>query len=292
MKTRATKEQAKEREEFIVGVLRDAHGNPVMADDLYEAVGGDIEYKSFATLMRKLAILHSEICHMRGNRSTKGYYYWRTKPETIATVTEPKVEESEPRYGDSKNDEGYPDPTMAAVLFKNGEFGREMPAGEIWSCKRQKDSFESIDVLVLAKYNTTVTCIPFHRDPGILYDAERVQCRSISFKGKMAMVNIARVCSKPVKWFEQKVGQLDPEELSKVRAYIGEYLGVAGVGVKVIEVPVVKVEEKPVEVKPVGYTQEQVDAMIEAAREAERIATYKEIAEKAAFKMLKQLMEP
>ena len=283
----ATREQMKERTEYVVDVLKDANGELVSGDDLLGSL--QIEKKTFYAFMARLKKSYPQICHKRSTVNDKGGYYWahETIEEAPVEVKEEepemhKTEEIRDRYGDNRNDEGYFDPTAFEALRSTGSLGTPVEPGEIWNTKISAGGVQP--VIVLVKFNSSVTCVPMYTNSGTLYDAERVQCKSITHNGKMVMVNVVKICTKPFKWFEEKVGTLSDENLKRVKGYIGKYLEMDGIGVQIVEKEKVVVKEvkvdTPVKTVTSGHTQKEVDKMIEQAVIAERAAIYKDVAEK------------
>lgn len=258
-------ETVNERRQFVLTIIKESNDG-VKGADIRETLGMD--GPSFSHFMKRLMLDDTHIRPVRMGRFV-GYTYDDTVvPVEDSVVMEEKTEVKETeaetptliskeertsRYGDGRNHEGYSDPVVTAALMSKGELGIEMLPGEIWELKNEnKDYVTKQKVVVLKKFNSCVTCLIMHDDPGVLYDSERVMCKSINVRGKMRMVNVVRILTKNVRCFnDTPVDILSPENLKLIRGYVGEHLGIEGVGVQTvtIEKPVIKRVEVPVKVE-------------------------------------------
>ena len=293
---RISKKEAEERREYIISILEEAKGEPVNGEDL--AASLQMTQSGFYMLMQRLMRKDPRIRSARNGQKKFNDYILDAGSESPVGKEE-KAMTSEPerpdgRYDDTRNDEGYPDPTMFAVLRKTGNTGKIIEPGEIWEID---NGVRSQLIVVLKKFNSTVNYVILYDDPEIVYDAERIQCKAISALGKKALVNVVRVNTKPFKTdiFKKHVGKLDDSELKKLRAFIGSHLGINGVGV--VEVPVVKEIKVPVPAPaPVpapiqnesetrtSFSEKEVQSMIvEAIRDTE-LRIYKDVTEKLLAK--------
>lgn len=198
----------------------------------------------------------------------------KSKKETTAvdeTVkTTDHVDDLSGRYGETRNNEGYPDPTASSAVGSN-----DMPVrGEIWS--RSTANGETHDFLVIASNGSFVTGIQLKDVTYYLSDTE-LEHHFESKRGKTYYYDPVRLTTVPVKYFKETMQSTSKEEYSKVISEINRYLGFVAAEPKTVEV----VKEVPVEVVkevevPVGDS-EEIDRLKSQVRVLEaKISVYKE----------------
>ena len=274
--TGALREETKERRQVIIELLSETD-KTVKATELADALG--MKNVSFRSFMTRLMRADSRIRSVKRGRNTE--YFLEEQPvEEEKKETLPTVEER--KYEDSHNGEGYPDPTYAAALRNTGNLGVCIEEGEIWYLKNDEKNVDQ-KVLILAKFNTTVTCVLLYDNAGTLPEYDAVQCKTLTVDGKMLCVNVVRILTKGLRSLFSKAGKVDLFTLRKIKAYIGEYLGMQKVGVVEVEKPVTvyKTVEKKV-VAPAAtseklYSKEEFDKAVELAVLKEQNRLYQEM---------------
>lgn len=232
-----------ERRQVVVDLIKESES--VKGKDLEEAL--DMAPSNFRIFMNKLMLDDSRIRSFKRGGHTEYYFEEKSEAEPESEKTDEEI-----KFEDTHNAEGYSDPTMAAAMRNIGETGRETTAGEIWWLKND-ERYIGQKVLILAKFNNTITCLLLYDNPGTLQEYERGQCKTINIDGKMHMVNVIKILTKGVKCLSGKAGKVDLFSLRIVRGYVGEYLGMRDVGIVEVKVPE---KVKPVEVKEVKKDEE------------------------------------
>ncbi len=149
---------------------------------------------------------------------------------------------NESRYGDSKNEEGYNDPTAYFAFEQNGK-GH---GGEIWDIEKADHSM----VPVLVINGTKSVCQVVY-----LYSSEILgvpDCKSFKCGSRTWYYEPVSLTTRKQRYLYKKRGMLEINEFNKVRGSIMDILGMPN---RVIEIPV-EVEkiveiEKPVEVEKI-----------------------------------------
>lgn len=296
----AAKTSQKEKLEFILDTLKEANGKLVKADDLCGAM--DVTKGSLRNYISKLRQLYPT--HIFGTRHRDGHsngWYWIDMPtkENEAVEEEPAMSESIieagdmiiDRYPDTKNDEGYADPTAyAAMKSFEPEFDKTGKSSEIWSFNTASGSIA--DYLVVAdRGRTFVTAIPAYRskeemkDPKELFNTYPVKDTET---GRTWYCNFKRLGSKPIKYLYTKEGSISKEDLFSIRANIAAYLELGNIDWKntLVEKVVYVTKEVPVEV-PV---EKVVEKIVEVPIERETIACRNGISEEEVQKRIKQAL--
>ena len=160
----------------------------------------------------------------------KGGYSWvETKTELDPVVRKKEI---------TRNAEGYPDPTAAAVLEKLERNGKDR-AGEIWSTNNEECYF-----LVLASFRGLVIGMNVCTMDA-WYDPEYDQ--KVNIRGKSYYMNLRRIVSKPAKTLVANFGNVGPERLGFIRSAVAKLLGLQTE--KLVEVR----KPYPVEVEKLVY---------------------------------------
>lgn len=219
--------------EKIIDILKENGETPTTADELAEILG-----------VNRQIVYNCINRHIRGKypefkNNPDGFGYIWAKPND-------KKDAIPERYNDKKNDEGYHDPTAAAVLEKLERNGKDR-AGEIWSTGN-----DDLYFLVLAVFRGLVIGINVCRMDE-WYDPE--YDKTINIRGKSYYINLRRIVSKPAKIMVANYGNIGPERLNFVKTAVTKLLGIKAE--KVVEKPVEvireKIVEKPVEVEKIIF---------------------------------------
>lgn len=242
--TGTLRKETVERRQVVVDLIKESK-NSVKAKDLADAL--NMSPASFKVFMHKLMYDDTRVRSFKRGTHIE-YYFEDTEEKNSEPEPETEKTDEEIRFEDTHNAEGYSDPTMSAAMRNVGETGREITAGEIWQLKND-DRYIGQKVVILAKFNNTITCLLLYDNPGTLQEYEKAQCKTVTIDGKMHMVNVIKILTKGVKCLAKKAGKTDLFTLRMIRGYVGEYLGMQGVGVMEVKVPVA--EKKETEVAPV-----------------------------------------
>lgn len=290
------KEAEAEKTTFVLDILKEANGQVVRSTDLISALS--IKKSTFGSFMQRLKKRYPDrIGSRRGGHEGNAGYYWIPEekgPEQVEEVAVEKSNSEEPelpdRYDDAHNDEGYSDPTAFLAMRNTGELSCKAKPGDVYYLDNKL-------CVVIGTHNSSVTNVPLYISIYEINEREKSQCESIVFGGKKAYVNPIRINTRPFKHYGDKAGELMDSSFRVIKAHVGKYLNLKGIGVveKVVEkrvevqVPVEKVVEKVVEV-PVaaptvtveGYTFEELQGKITDAVEVavlkERARIYEDIA--------------
>ena len=226
-----------DRAESIMGTLRANPGKEVSIDEIMR----------YYNVCRNTAI--NTVNFIMDQDSN----FIRAKGSNLSYVG--KIQPAYDRYSASKTNEGYNDPTAAAVIRKEEkvvsfESDVKPKPGDVWKVKCQVGADELYVVLAVNEEEAYATCIRYIPKEKNFADYEN---------------SAKKLFSKPVKYFIEKTWGIPLSELTKIKEMVGAYLGIEPVK-KVVEKIVTK--EIPVEV-PVTvasdedsgkiYTQEDMD---------------------------------
>lgn len=162
-----------------------------------------------------------------------------------------KKMESESRYGDKKNEEGYQDPTVFKAI---GNQGKAL-AGEIWDY--ELNSGEMCKVLVV-NGNRAMAQILFLSDESKSLEMPRM----VMVGAKAYFYDPVLLQARRQRYLQRKVCQVDIVEFNKVRRDIAKALGLPRPR-QIREVPVEKIVEKRVEVPVEKIVEKRVEVPVE-----------------------------
>ena len=227
-----------DRAESIMGTLRANPGKEVSIDEIMR----------YYNVCRNTAL--STVNFIIGQDSN----FVRAKGSNLSYVG--KIQPAYERYSPAKTNEGYNDPTAAAVIRKeekvvNFESEVKPKPGDVWKVKCQVGADELYVVLAVNEEEAYATCIKYVPKEKNFADYEN---------------SAKKLFSKPIKYFIEKTWGIPLSELTKIKGMVGAYLGIESVE-RVVEVEKIVTKEIPVEV-PVAvasddsgkiYSQEDMD---------------------------------
>ena len=161
------------------------------------------------------------------------------------------------RYSFNKNDEGYNDPTAAAVIKSCDDIYGPKKKGEVWTVSSANGSVEQY--LVMCDFKECASCLMLYTNQE-LYNP--LFCVVIDFKTK-SFVDVRRTCPKPTKYFLQF--EFDCVNFEAVQRKLSSVFGLPAIEktVEVVrEVPVekiVEVEKEVIKEVPAENTIEPVE---------------------------------
>ena len=166
-----------------------------------------------------------------------------------------KKMETESRYGDKKNEEGYQDPTVFKAL---GNQGKAL-AGEIWDY--ELNSGEMCKVLVI-NGNRAMAQILFLSDESKSLETPRM----VMVGAKAYFYDPVLLQARRQRFLQRKVCQVNIVEFNKVRRDIAKALGLPRPKQTSVEVPVEKIVEKRVEVPVEKIVEKRVEVPVEVEK--------------------------
>ena len=190
--------------------------------------------------LKTLQLMHPEIKHY-GTTGRTSKWVWEEEIEQ-KTVKEMKEEKTD-RYSVNKNDEGYSDPTAAAVIKSmDNIYGSKVP-GSVWSVSSANGKVE--EYLILSDFRDRCSCLMLLNDKT---QWNPVYCVAVDFKTD-SYVDVRCICPKPSRYFLQY--EFEIKNLEAVQNRINKIfrLPVLEKTVEVsVPVEVEKIVEKKVEV--------------------------------------------
>lgn len=257
MSTIATR---KERLDYIVETIKDGS---FKSKEVAELLG-----ISLATLKRDLATLSCEYPQIKFNGKHGAGAKWSWVDD---------VEDGH-KYSAKKTEEGYNDPTAAAVITKldNDIYGEFTP-GDVWWVSASNGTTEKY--LVIQSFAGCTTCLQVISKDRCNYNPVIHACVSIQYN---EVVDCRRLLSKPSRYFLEKDENYHVTNFDIIKYIVARLNGLCTepietkveVPVEVIkEVPVEKIVEKRVEV-PVAVPSDDM----ELALAKQRADIYEEVA--------------
>lgn len=220
------------QENYIVALLKRNPGKKISGEILCENLG--ISHQKKRTIIDGLKLKYPQLHVRRGGKG--GVYYWEGSDDM------PALENKKPE-NPSTNAEGYFDATAGAAINTVDKEIEKMSAlpkfGDVMTAKHANGDTSLFFVLWSTNTQATgIYTIECEEKPKGLY-------KSIVFfdiDGKTYRVDTREVCSKPVRYLEEKVFSVGEPTKVQVKHRIANILGI-----KVEEKVVEKIVEKPVE---------------------------------------------
>ena len=182
--------------------------------------------------LKTLQLMYPQIKHYGTTGSSSKWVWEETEKKTV------KEEEME-RYSYKKTDEGYSDPTAAAVIKSmDNIYGSKVP-GSVWSVSSASGKVE--EYLILSDFRDCCSCLMLLTDKA---QWNPVYCVAVDFKTD-SYVDVRRICPKPSRYFLQY--EFEIKNLEAVQRRINKIFRFP-VQEKTVEVPVPVEIEKKVEV--------------------------------------------
>lgn len=186
--------------------------------------------------LKTLQLMYPQIKHYGTTGSSSKWVWEETEKKTIK-----EMKEEIDRYSVNKNDEGYSDPTAAAVIKSmDNIYGSKVP-GSVWSVSMANGKVE--EYLVLSDFRDRCSCLMLLGDE-VNYNP--VYCVCVDLQRKK-YVDVRLISSKPARYFLQY--EFEIKNLNTVQEKIQKIFKMP-VQEKKVEVPVEveKIVEKKVEV--------------------------------------------
>ena len=267
--------ERKTQEDYIIQLLKNAEGRKIQGVVLCDNLG--ISQQRKRTIIDGLKLKYPQLHVRRGGKG--GLYYWEDIP-----VLENKKPENP-----SINAEGYFDATAGAAINTVDKEIEKMDAlpkfGDVMTAKHANGDISNFFVLWSTDTQATgIYAIECEKVKGRLYK----NLVFFDINNKTYRIDTREVCSKPVKYLEEKLFSVTESTKVQVKHRIADILGIKvkeKVVEKVIEKPVEKIVEKTVykekeEVKvPAGYISRK-DADLEDLMH--QLAIYKDIVNRLA----------
>lgn len=195
--------------------------------------------------LKTLQLMYPQIKHY-GTTGSSSRWVWEEGAKQ-------EVKEEIDRYSVNKNDEGYSDPTAAAVIKSmDNIYGSKVP-GSVWSVSSANGKVE--EYLILSDFRDCCSCLMLLTDKT---QWNPVYCVAVDFKTD-SYVDVRRVCPKPSRYFLQY--EFEIKNLEAVQNRINKIFRFP-VQEKTVEVPVPVEVIKTVEVKvPVPVETERDDTV-------------------------------
>ena len=142
--------------------------------------------------LKTLQLMYPQIKHYGTTGSSSKWVWEETEKKTVKEA----VEEID-RYSVNKNDEGYSDPTAAAVIKSmDNIYGSKVP-GSVWSVSSANGKVE--EYLILSDFRDCCSCLMLLNDKN---QYNPVYCVAVDFKTD-SYVDVRRICPKPSRYFLQ-----------------------------------------------------------------------------------------
>ena len=188
-----------------------------------------------------------------------------------------KLSEKEPEKTIMKNPEGYSDQTAGKAIASMGK----ALAGEIWKVYSHLPNAEDL-VLVINSTDTMCVVLKLYRPEFGISPKYPVDVR---YSGKAFVADAFMVCTKPIKYFKEKDGELSPTQMNFIKRTLAKALLIP-TEVKVVEKPVEKIKmiEKPVEKIVEVPVEKIVEKVVEVKDDPVEIAVLR--AEHALYKSI------
>lgn len=218
------------RYELILDALK---SGTFKAKDMAEAT--QVNRNQITQDLKTLQLMYPQIKHYGTTGISSKWVWEETEKRT--------VKEEIDRYSVNKNDEGYSDPTAAAVIKSmDNIYGSKVP-GSVWSVSSANGKVE--EYLILSDFRDCCSCLMLLTDKA---QWNPVYCVAVDFKTD-SYVDVRRICPKPSRYFLQY--EFEIKNLEAVQNRINKIFNFP-VQEKTVEVSVPveveKIVEKPVEV--------------------------------------------
>lgn len=251
--TGATVEEATERRNTMIGMLKAAGAEGLTRKELSDTIG-----VTTTTVTNYIRFINKDGELIKIKDGKTPIVYWNGENDKVITMPEKKVTAAEKvelveRYDDKKNDEGYSDPTAYAAMK---EITPRQKPGDIWV-----NDFNGTEALyfVLAATPKYVTCVQLFEHFTDVPECERKDMLPVRYSERASYYfNPVRIYTRPAKYFKQREGFLG-KAFEYISGKVNEYLClspkvvVEKVVEKKVEVPVEVEKEVPVEVEKIIY---------------------------------------
>lgn len=220
---RRKSESVKEREEYIVELLKAEHGESISGSSFDKDLNITPSYRSyiFSGLKKKYPQIKNTAL-----LGTEAMYAW----------VEPKEEETKPVREVVKKE-----PVKAATSKEL----RKIQPGEVWMSVESNGSRQPI--FVLNSLNGAAQCIKLYHETSARIGIIGKDYFQIQIGQKAYVGDPTHVTFKPLKYLSCKEADTDETKLTEARWMLGRIFGIAAAEKEVIkEVPVEKVVEKEV----------------------------------------------
>lgn len=218
------------RYELIVDALK---SGTFKAKDMAEAT--QVNRNQITQDLKTLQLMYPQIKHYGTTGSSSRWVWEETEKKTMKEAAE-EID----RYSVNKNDEGYSDPTAAAVIKSMDDiYGSKVP-GSVWSVSSASGKVE--EYLILSDFRDCCSCLMLLTDKA---QWNPVYCVAVDFKTD-SYVDVRRICPKPSRYFLQY--EFEIKNLEAVKNRINKIFNFP-VQEKTVEVPVPVEVEKIVEKK-------------------------------------------
>lgn len=224
------------RYELIVDALK---SGTFKAKDMAEAT--QVNRNQITQDLKTLQLMYPQIKHYGTTGSSSKWVWEETEKKTIKEAAE-----ENDRYSYKKTDEGYSDPTAAAVIKSmDSIYGSKVP-GSVWSVSMANGKVE--EYLVLSDFRDRCSCLMLLGDE-VNYNP--VYCVCVDLQRKK-YVDVRLISSKPARYFLQY--EFEIKNLNAVQEKIQ----------KIFKMPV---QEKTVEVEKI--VEKKVEVPVEVIKTVE-----------------------
>ena len=231
------------RYELILDALK---SGTFKAKDMAEAT--QVNRNQITQDLKTLQLMYPQIKHYGTTGSSSKWVWEETEKKTVK-------EEEIDRYSVNKNDEGYSDPTAAAVIKSmDNIYGSKVP-GSVWSVSSASGKVE--EYLILSDFRDCCSCLMLLTDKA---QWNPVYCVAVDFKTD-SYVDVRRICPKPSRYFLQY--EFEIKNLEAVQNRINKIFRFP-VQEKTVEVPVPVEVIKTVEVKVPVPVETERDITVDA----------------------------
>ena len=245
------------RYELIIDALK---SGTFKAKDMAEAT--QVNRNQITQDLKTLQLMYPQIKHYGTTGSSSKWVWEETEKKT--------VKEEIDRYSVNKNDEGYSDPTAAAVIKSmDNIYGSKVP-GSVWSVSMANGKIE--EYLVLSDFRDRCSCLMLLGDDA---NYNPVYCVCVDLQRKK-YVDVRLISSKPARYFLQY--EFEVENLNTVQEKIQKIFKMP-VQEKKVEVPVEVI--KTIEVKvpvPVETERDNTVDAVDTALLRQKADIYERIA--------------
>lgn len=248
------------RYELIIDALK---SGTFKAKDMAEAT--QVNRNQITQDLKTLQLMYPQIKHYGTTGSSSKWVWEETEKKTVK-------EEEMDRYSYKKTDEGYSDPTAAAVIKSmDNIYGSKVP-GSVWSVSSANGKVE--EYLILSDFRDCCSCLMLLTDKA---QWNPVYCVAVDFKTD-SYVDVRRICPKPSRYFLQY--EFEIKNLEAVQNRINKIFRFP-VQEKTVEVPVPVEVIKTVEVKvpvPVETERDNTVDAVDTALLRQKADIYEKIA--------------
>ena len=227
-KGRGKSDVVKEREEYIVELLKANHGETVSGKAFDRDLGISPTLRS--NTISKLKKIHPQIQNM-ASMGGDAMYAW-IEPEVVVKPAEEPVPEIKP--------------SLKKAL-------RSIQPGEIWAAIESNGTRQLI--YVLNDVNERAQCIRLYHESTTKIGMIGKDYFQVYVNGKSYIGDPSSVCPKPLKYLSNKEANADGVKLAEVRWMLSRIFGIPEPKEVKVEVPVEKEvsKEVPVEVEKIVY---------------------------------------